>query len=156
MILILNEPKGENYEELIQLAFDRCDTFLFIKHSQLTYFQSFDILLEELKDDFICRKVQNEWPGTRSVPTAMVYYFRTSEKSRETVKKITDSLFNWQAPYLPDDLCFLRNNKEWLVTTAHEHYCHIQTENQFEILQLQRINGLIERIDREFPNHNMS
>ena len=147
MRIILNEPKGENYKELIQLAFDKCDTFLFIKHSQLTYYQSFDILLEELKGDFICNKEQSQWPGTLSVPTAMVYYFHTSEKSRERIKNITDSLFNWQAPYLPDDLCFLRDNKEWLVTTAHGQYCHILTENQFEIQQLQKINGLIERID---------
>ena len=147
MRIILNEPKGENYKELIQLAFDKCDIFLFIKHSQLTYYQSFDTLLGELKDDFICDKEQSEWPGTLSVPTATVYYFRTSEKSREIIKNITDSLFNWQAPYLPDDLCFLRNNKEWLVTTAHAQYCHILTENQFEIEQLQKINRLIERID---------
>ena len=147
MRIILNEPKGENYRQLIQLAFDKCDTFLFIKHSQLTYNQSFDTLLEELKDDFIYKKVQNKWPGTISVPTAMVYYFRTSEKSRKIIKNITHSLFNWQAPNLPDDLCFLNNNQEWLVTTAHAEYCHIQTENQFEIQQLQKIKGLIERID---------
>lgn len=147
MRIILNEPKGENYKELIQLAFDKYDIFLFIKHSQLAYYQSFDTLLGELKDDFICNKEQSEWPGTLSVPTATVYYFRTSEKSREIIKNITDSLFNWQAPYLPDDLCFLRNNKEWLVTTAHAQYCHILTENQFEIEQLQKINRLIERID---------
>ena len=112
MIITLNEPKGENYRQLIQLAFEKCDRYLFIKHSQLTYNQSFDTLLEELKDDFICKKEQKEWPGTRSVPTAIVYYFRTSEKSRETIKNITDSLFNWQAPNLPDDLCFMNNNQE--------------------------------------------
>ena|SRR5690554_6126133 len=147
MIITLNEPKGENYRQLIQLAFEKCDRFLFIKHSQLTYNQSFDTLLEELKDDFIYKKEQNKWPGTISVPMAMVYYFRTSEKSREIILNKTDSLFNWQAPNLPDDLCFLKNNKEWLVTTAHAEYCHIDTEDKLEVQQLQKIKGLIERID---------
>jgi hypothetical protein len=36
----LNEPKGENYKKLIEYAFELCDEFLFIKHSQLSYFQS--------------------------------------------------------------------------------------------------------------------
>lgn len=147
MRIVLNEPKGEKYKSLIQFAFATCDTFLFIKHSQLSYSRSIDNLVEELKEDFICCKEQNEWPGTISVPTVMVYYFQTSEKSRDRIKNITNSLFNWQAPNLPDDLCFLKDNKEWLITTAHESYCHIITENQFEIEQLNKLNGLIYKMD---------
>lgn len=149
MRILLSEPKGENYKSLIQIAFDACDIFLFIKHSQLSYNQSFDKVVKELESDFICCKEQNEWPGTISVPTATVYYFHTSEKSKEILKDITDSLFNWRAPNLPDDLCFLKGEKHWLVNTSHERICDILTESESELEQLKRINGLIYRIDSE-------
>lgn len=149
MRILLNEPKDENYRSLIKFAFDTCDTFLFIKHSQLSYNLSFDRLVKELEPDLICCREQNEWPGTISVPTAMVYYFHTSEKSREIVKDITDSLFNWRAPNLPDDLCFLKGNNDWLVNTSHECICDIITESESELEQLKRINGLIYRVDNQ-------
>jgi hypothetical protein len=147
MRILLNEPRGEVYRTLIQLAFDTCDTFLFIKHSQLSYNQSFDKLVKELESDFICCNEQNEWPGTISVPTAMVYYFHTSEKSKKIIKDITNSMFNWCAPILPDDLCFLKENMEWLINTAHERDSCIYTESEFEIEQLKKINGLIYSIE---------
>ncbi len=134
-----NEPKGENYKKLIEYAFEVCDEFLFIKHSQLSYFQSFDIITEELKEAFICCREQTEWPGTISVPSAMVYYFKCTEKSKEIIIKLTNSLFDWCAPYFPDDLCFLKNNKEWLITTAHEHISFIETNNNEEIEKIKRI-----------------
>lgn len=34
MRILLNEPKGKNYKELIQFAFDKCDIFLFIKQPE--------------------------------------------------------------------------------------------------------------------------
>ncbi|AET68294.1 hypothetical protein Desor_2754 [Desulfosporosinus orientis DSM 765] len=146
MRVLLNEPIGEDYRSLIQFAFDVCDTFLFIKHSQRSYNQSFDKVVRELESDFIYCKEQNQWPGTISVPTAMVYYFHTSEKSKGIIKNITDSLFNWNAPNLPDDLCFLKGDKQWLVNTSHERLCDIITESESELEQLKTINGLIYRI----------
>ncbi|WP_088225569.1 stage III sporulation protein AH [Desulfosporosinus sp. FKB] len=150
MRIVLNEPKGDSYKKLIQLAFDTCDTFLFIKHSQLSYNKkSFDMLLKALEPDFIYFKEQNRWPGTFSVPTAKVYYFYTSENSKDIVKEITNSLFNWRAPNLPDDLCFLKGNEEWLINTAHERICNIVTKNDLEVEQLTKISELIYRIDNK-------
>jgi len=100
----LNEPEGENYRRLIQFAFNVCDTFLFIKHSQLSYSQSFDKLVKKLEPDLICCKEQNKWLGTISIPTAIVYYFHTSERSKEIVVEITNSLFDWHAPNLGSGL----------------------------------------------------
>ncbi|SHH81632.1 hypothetical protein SAMN02746098_01420 [Desulfosporosinus lacus DSM 15449] len=91
----------------------------------------------------ICCKEQNEWPGTISIPTAIVYYFHTSERSKEIVVEITNSLFDWHAPNLPDDLCFLKGNKEWLINTAHERICDVVTENESEIEKLKRIDRLM-------------
>jgi len=142
MQIRLNEPKGENYKKLIEYAFEVCDEFLFIKHSQLSYFQSFDIITEELKETFICCKEQREWPGTISLPSAMVYYFKCTQKSKEIIINLTNALFDWCAPYFPDDLCFLKNNKEWLITTAHEHICFIETDNNEEIEKIKRINDI--------------
>lgn len=44
-------------------------------------------------------------------------------------KEMTDSLFNWRAPNLPNDFCFLKRNNEWLVNTSHECICDIITGN---------------------------
>lgn len=124
----LNEPKQENYKKLIDLAFKYCDKFAFIRHSQLFYHQTMDLLLAELQEEFIESREQTEWPGTISVPPATVYYFRTTNNAREIIQKACESLFDWKAPYLPDDLCFFRNGNEWLVNTAHEKFCAIKTD----------------------------
>jgi len=146
MKVLLNEPEGEIYKTLIAYAFEVCNEFLFIKHSQLFYLQSFDILIDDLNEAYICCKEQHDWPGTRSVPTAMVYYFRNTEKAKERICNVTNSLFDWCAPYLPDDLCFLKNNKPWLITTAHEQSCYIETDDIKEIEGLKRINRLVYKI----------
>ena len=72
----------------------------------------------------------------------MVYYFKCTEKSKEIIIKSTNALFDWCAPYFPDDLCFLKNNIEWLITTAHEHISFIETNNNEEIEKIKRIKDI--------------
>ena len=78
----------------------------------------------------------------------MVYYFKSTTKAKRTILAATDSLFNWCSPYLPDDLCFLKDDKEWLITTSHERLCYITAENKDEIDTIKNMNGLISIIYR--------
>lgn len=146
MMLLLHEPKGEKYKKLIDYAFKVCDRFLFIEHSQLHYSSTSDHIMNELIEAFIECKEQNQWPGTISVPKAMVYYFKNTAKAKEVVLAAADSLFSWCSPNLPDDLCFLKGNREWLVTTSHERLCCIKPSNEAEINTIKGIDGLIAKI----------
>lgn len=94
MDIPLNEPKQENYNKLMKLAFKYCDKFAFIRHSQLFYQQTMDLLLAELHEEFIESREQTEWPGTISVPPATVYYFKTTDKARDLIIKSCESLFD--------------------------------------------------------------
>lgn len=143
MDIRLNEPKQENYKKLMDLAFKYCDKFAFIRHSQLFYHQTIDLLLAELQEEFIVSKEQTEWPGTISVPPATVYYFETTDNAREIIQKACESLFDWKAPYLPDDLCFFRDGNEWLINTAHERFCAIKTDEEEIINEIKKLEGLM-------------
>jgi hypothetical protein len=56
---------------------------------------------------------------------------------------IRNNHFDWRAPYLPDDLCFFRNDKEWLINTAHERFCAIKTDEEAIINEIKKLEGLI-------------
>ena len=143
MRLYLFEAKGEALKELFEIAFEVCNKFAFIKHSQLYYNETFDILVGELKESFIYSKEQGVWPGTISAAAAIVYYFKCSERAKDIIVNSSNSLFDWKAPFLPDDICFFKDEKVWLTTTTHEHIYYIDTEESIEIDKLSRVYGLI-------------
>lgn len=143
MYLHLDEPKQENYIKIMDLAFKYCNSFAFIRHSQLFYHQSIDLLLDELHEEFIESKEQTEWPGTISVHPATVYYFKTTDKAKDLITKACKSLFDWKAPYLPDDLCFFRNGKEWLINTVHERFCAIKTDEEEIANEIKKLVRLV-------------
>ena len=128
----------EAYQDLIRLAFQVCDRFIFHKHSQLRYDMCVDEFISELSDSFLFSRTQNKWPGTISVPSAEVFYFRTTEEAKQIILGACSSIYEWRAPCLPDDLTFLCKDEPWLVCTAHEHHCYIETDEE-EVIKWLRL-----------------
>ena len=65
-----------------------------------------------------------------------IYLFYLVPESAVILKNSANRLYQWQRPYLPDDLCFLRSDESpWLVTIAHENDSYLQADEE-EMLQL--------------------
>ena len=142
-ISLENDPKDNVYKNLIDLAFEVCDTFILVVRQSIFFNQNADYLLEELEASLKEVKEQYEWPGIISAEKpAKIYYYNTDINARIIIKAVTNSLHSWVQPDLPEDLSFIKNGTPWLINTSHEFESYIITENKEEIDKIIQIKGL--------------
>lgn len=144
MLIIESEPKGSIYTELIDLASSICNQFILVKRNEIHINESANIVLQELMPYLQQVKEQNKWPGTATLGRpATIYYYSLNNESKEKLKKYADGLYSWVQPNLPEDLCFLKSDGQaWLINTAHEYMCRIDSDDENELSKLKAINGL--------------
>lgn len=141
---ILEEPTGNTYKQLVELAFSVCDEFTLVKREQLDLNENAQQLLKELKPYIKEIKKQNEWPGTKLLGHyADVYYFDCKQELKEILIRNTDRLYQWVQPELLEDLCFFKNKNVWLVTIAHEREGRIFPTDHNEIQRITEIEGML-------------
>jgi hypothetical protein len=144
-MIITSEPKNDIYRRLLDLAFDLCDEFILVvrKEQSLELNENAKSVLEKLNDHLKEIKEQTEWAGTILYEhTAYVYHYNTSPKAGEIIKEVSNSLYAWIHPDLPEDLSFYKNGKPWLVNTAHDKQSFIFSEDKSEINRVASIKGL--------------
>ncbi|TDL89551.1 stage III sporulation protein AH [Vibrio vulnificus] len=151
MIVIKKNPKKDVYKALIDMAIDVCDEFQIILRKDLGPVTTFDPVMKRLEHSFKEMKEESEWASTilGDNQTACVHYFYADENARHALKDLSNSLYGWVYPDLPEDLSFFSSGKEWLVTSSHEKESYIHTENPIEIAKISRIKGLKFRIETE-------
>jgi hypothetical protein len=99
--------------------------------------------MKVLSGSLIRVKEQSEWPGTiLRGDTAFVNYYWTNDEAKRIIKDVSTSLYFWTHPNLPEDLSFIKHGKPWLINTAHENQCSIETEDEHEITRIIGIRGL--------------
>lgn len=142
---ILQDPTGQAYKTLIQVAMEVCDEFILVKRVQMELESEGYELLERLKP-FLKEIVKDDyWPGTRLMGHyADVYYFRCSTDAVDILLSYSTSLYSWVQTRVPDDLCFLSQGQPWLINTAHERESHIVTDVE-EVLNRLEESGLLFR-----------
>ncbi len=59
------------------------------------------------------------------------YYFTCSDNLCFQLLKNKSSIYDWIKPGI-EDICFLKDDKIWLYSIAHEEYCLIYCENEKE------------------------
>lgn len=140
----MQEPAGNTYRTLIHLALEVCDTFILVKRDQMELEPEGLELLERLQPYFIETKKDDGWPGTRLLGHyADIHYISCSPAAADILLAYTHSLYSWVQPRLPDDLCFLKGGQPWLVNTAHEHMGSLHTEEEEELVRLEKSGLLI-------------
>ncbi|KOY17409.1 hypothetical protein [Paenibacillus xylanivorans] len=144
MIQILEEPTGVAYKQLVSLAFSLCDEFILVKRDQIELNEDGKRFIEEIKPYIKEIKKQEGWPGTQLFGHyADVFYFDCNEELKQILLRKVDRLYEWLQPELLEDLCFYKNNKEWLVTITHEKEGIIKTTDNQEILMIREIEGIM-------------
>jgi hypothetical protein len=89
-------------------------------------------------------KEQSEWPSTMlgDGATAKVYYYNIDNNSKRVLNEESNSLFSWEQPKLPEDLCFIKGDNAWISTSSHEEYCDISSEDKTIIDDILGIEGV--------------
>lgn len=136
---IASDPKGKVYQDLINFAFHICDEFILVIRPDMTVSKYAKTVLVRLSPFLKEKREQLEWPGTRlgerSKPVS-VYYYRTEEAALKILLEVSESLHSWQQPTLPEDLCFFKNRKPWLINSAHESQSYFSIDDKEEIKKI--------------------
>ena len=141
-MFIETNPRDKVYIDLIDLAFEICDEFVFVVRDDVFSNQNVNYLLEELSSSIKEIKRQCYWPGTYCSSMSTVYYYSTDEHAMRIIKKVSNSLHDWIHPDLPEDLSFIKHNKDWLTNTSHEQESYIFSDDKEEIDKIIKIEGL--------------
>ena len=148
------EPSLALYHRLIDLALERCPLALLVLRPELELTEVGQVVLGSL-DPYVEERVKStRWPGTDIFGTqADVFYFRLEAGSAKVLREATDHLFGWCQPDLPEDLCFLREDRRpWLVTIAHERDGYLVL-SEWERMQLVHVlPGLRVRSSESFSH----
>ncbi len=146
------EPNGISYQKLLDFAIGECQIVLLVLQPTLPLAPTGEKALERLSP-FLREEISSsEWPGTKLLnQKARLFYYSFSAESATILKEITDSLYAWQQPDLPEDLCLLRaDGNSWLVTISHERdsYLSITEEEKVRLLNtIPEVQDLIRSAD---------
>lgn len=144
-MFIESNPKGKVYRDLIDLVFEICDEFVLVVRKDISVTANVNHVLEKLQSSLKEVKEQFEWPGTIyfGEEPALVYYYNTDSNAKKILKQESNSLHDWIQPNLPEDLSFIKNHKPWLINVSHESESYIETEDEYEIDKIMKIENFI-------------
>ena len=135
------------YLGLLRTSQKHCDRFLLVVVDALSDYGV--SVLKKLEPWLISRQKRSEWPGTQLLGSEKrdVYTFRLEEDACQILRESASTLADWQAPHLPEDLCFLRTDgSPWFTLIAHERDCFFSLA-PFEVASVQ--NDLQMQLFRE-------
>lgn len=137
---LTREPMGDDYRRLIHVSLIYCDSFLLVMRPSLAISDSCVAVMNCLSPYLLGKSEESEWPGTKLLDDekATVYKYRLTRESAKILSEITDRLYLWIQPNLPEDLALLRKSGEpWLVSISHEKdgYLRISTDEEQDLLK---------------------
>ncbi|WP_350344086.1 stage III sporulation protein AH [Proteinivorax tanatarense] len=151
VIINIKNPTKQVYKDLLAVAFEVCDIFVLVVRKDLDKNDSLNTILQRLEPFLIKSREQSKWPGTTTYgeePVAKVHYYRTDNAAKDILIQAADSLYKWIQPELPEDLSFLKREKEWLINTSHEKDCLIITNEKAEINNIVNIEGIKTKMEK--------
>lgn len=91
---------------------------------------------EKLQQFCLKKRLNPEWPGTNSYIDQHTIELYKSDVEVAEILLLPGSLFGWQHPLFPDDLCFFSHNRCWLMITAHEGMgaVYIRTQEDYDVI----------------------
>lgn len=146
---IIEESTGVLYHELLDAAQEECSHALLVLQHIIKPDPGANEVLNRLEPFRVKSEELTEWPGTKLFLgyTATVMTYRYEPEFISVLHDISDRLYAWELPSLPEDLCLLRvDGSPWLVTIAHERDSYLDLTNNEKDYLLARLPGL--KIDR--------
>ena len=135
----LVEPTDNLYYQLLEIAQSICKYALLVILHTIPVDVTAKLALEQLTPFLVSITESNEWPGTiLTNSTAQIYKYNLETECINVLKKLSTRLYDWKQPYLPEDICFLKEDgSAWLVTTSHEadSYLFLTDQEYFQLLE---------------------
>ncbi|MCG8560409.1 MAG: hypothetical protein MI824_11465 [Hyphomicrobiales bacterium] len=97
------------------------------------------------------REMSSDWPGTRlHGADALVVWYRLDPECTSLLGEVTEGLYDWLLPNLPEDLCLMRaDGTPWLVSITHEGDSYLElSDEEYEHL-LDRIPEIESYLQKE-------
>ncbi|MEI3612182.1 hypothetical protein [Pseudogracilibacillus sp. SO30301A] len=137
---LIENPSGETYQQLIKVLCDYSDKFYFVIRKELNY----DMNIIKQFEPFLIEKYNTkEWANTITKgPAATVYVFESNQDTCKLLQQLANTLYDWIAPDLPEDLTFLKNNFVWFTCTTHEEFGGFLIRSNYYRQLLDQIAGL--------------
>lgn len=152
--------RGKKYIKLIYLMLDYCDKMVFQLPNTFKHFDEEKINADDTiesvnfvaleNNDLFCRyknkvkfavkmsgvakNIINEYEsltyyGKKCNHTFDVFVMSVGSNLRDYLF-LTDSIYDWKYPDLPEDICFFKNNKCVLETITHEKLTFLHTDDK--------------------------
>lgn len=137
---LIENPSNEIYRKLITVLCNNSDKFYFITRKELKC--NHEIL--ELFKPYVLQTYQTkEWASTITKgPEATVYVIDSNIETCHLLQQVANSLYDWVAPQLPEDLTFIKNNFEWFTSTTHEEFGGFSIRSEYYRNLIGEIHGL--------------
>lgn len=117
---LTENPKGDIYKRLIKVLCNNSDKFYFIMRKELKYNQE---ILAQFEPYTLETYKTKKWARTETKgPAATVFVMESNEETYKLLVRYANSLYDWVAPKLPEDLTFIKNNFIWFSCTTHEEF----------------------------------
>lgn len=137
---LVENPAGETYKQLMKVLCDHSDKFYFITRKEWTYNPE---ILEQLKPYTLETYKTKKWANTITKgPAATVYVIEANPITCKLLQQSANTLYDWVAPDLPEDLTFIKNNFAWFSCTTHEEFGGFSIRSEFYRKLLDQITGL--------------
>lgn len=145
---IVEEPRGEVYQSLVHHCMGLGLDFLLVERSGVSLDTGAKAVLRRLEPHRVERDQRSEWPGTELYGhTALVSRYRAGSAATATLTEAARGLYDWVAPELPEDLCFLRpDGSTYLATIAHERDAFLELSPAERAVLLAAVPGI--RVER--------
>lgn len=154
---ITSSINGNTYDEIVRILIRRSDSFLFnlpnmgkilinkrnaesMKEYEIGYTEEFDqdlhyaymkrvgYYLDMIREDIITLHTDTGYLDQFSNREIEVYHVAVSEKTEDFFNQ-TNDFSKWMYPALPENPCFLENNKCIFQCIAHENLCFLYVED---------------------------
>ena len=116
------EPRNDLFHTLIDFAQRKCRFAWLVIRPTINLDGNGEQALQLLNQYLYQTVNAKEWPGTKLLTgTGRLHkYFFSLEFAKE-IKSISNGLYDWIQPHLPEDICFMVDeNTPWLVSISHE------------------------------------
>ena len=134
----------KKYKEFLIYAMRGADSFSVVtriscKQNNKKYEYEHDQILNGIIDLLIERTINaRSWPGTKTNEKGLVLnMYRTSKRASELFCN-APNLFVWENE-MPEDICFYKNGKPWIVTVTHERIVFMIEPTFEEIKSLEKM-----------------
>ncbi|MEK8127997.1 leucine-rich repeat domain-containing protein [Paenibacillus filicis] len=149
MLQIDNNPSDQAYRRLIDYAIAHTAMFVLAERHQLSMDKPAKALLRALQPYLIKTYESGVIMGVNAIGYTYedtIYVYRCCPEAGELLKQAASSLFDWQHPRLPEDLCFWdEQERDWLVNVAHERIAGLHLSEEEALSLREELRGVFLR-----------